>query len=381
MCNFSYNEDMKKIGILTFHRAINYGAVLQAYALQTFIKNNCKDREVEFIDYYESDIYASTKFRNIVASSFVKRLVLFFLSKVRRVDSRMNKFKFFVNKYLNVSRKSWNSAANFLLNPPEYDYYITGSDQVFNPYCQSWQVNFLGFFEGSKSKKISYAASFGVTVIPDEKKDCIREYLRDFDAISVRERQGVDIVSQMGLKAIQVVDPVFLLTSNEWQNIMSPKVSFLRKQQNYIFVFDLNGGDSLLKKAYELSKKTGLPIYCLSFNIKQRYNVSKVVYDLSPNEFLTSLMNATYVITDSFHGTAFSLNFRKNFFTYIALKGTSSRIYSMLELFNLKDRIIYSEDDFPEQLHINYDNKRLETLSTMLSESKKFLLHSLDCNI
>lgn len=165
-----------------------------------------------------------------------------------------------------------------------------------------------------------------------------------------------------------VIDPVFLLSSGEWE-----KIAVLPDQKGYIFIYDLNGGQSLVDIARQIKQKTGLKIICLTLKVQRFYPVDKQIYDCGPREFIGYIRQAEYVVTDSFHGTAFSIIFKKKFYTYVALNHMSSRIYTLLESLNLKDRIIENkkvqEFCFEDQSLPDYARK----LNEIISESKTFL--------
>lgn len=358
----------KKIGILTFHRAINYGAVLQAFALQECLKNMIKDADIEFIDFYDANTY------KVICVNSLKTFVKWCIKQIDGSRKRIIKFRRFVIRHLQLSKAHWTNNKDLLATPPEYDVYITGSDQVFNPYNRDYQVNFLGFKPSKPYKKIAYSASMGVNEFPKDKLDNIKTYLSDFSNISCRESQSVQYLSKLGFSSQWTVDPVFLLSSKEWTeklNLITIK-DRLGLPEKYIFVYDLNGKEKLMSYAYKLSDVTKLPIICLTSNFLQHYRVHKMFRGLGPDEFLACLSNASYVVTDSFHGTALSIVFRRSFFTLIAFERVKNRITSLLELLHLESRLLHEGYVF-NKLKIEYSQEILEKLQTAIEDSKSYL--------
>lgn len=367
---------IKKIGILTFHRAINYGAVLQAFALQEFISEKIKNSEVSVINFY-TELQDTSYFQYSRLNWGLRKILIYLVFQSRRAQKRKYKFDSFITKYLHLTER-YADEKKFLVSPPSFDIYITGSDQVFNPKNIYRDVYYLNFSKSVDCRKVAYAASLGVSSYAEEDRSTIQRYLSDFDSISCREKHGVDAIEQLGFKSSHVLDPVFLLNATEWKNKI--KFNFLKNKlpSKYIFVYDLNGGTNLINKAKELSKITGLPIVCLTYNILQRYRLKYIFYNWGPEEFLYYLSNADYVVTDSFHGTAFSIVFRRSFFTYIALEKNSSRIYSLLDSLLLSDRIVFSETVFNSRhIDIVYSMNIVNQLDYLKLESEKYILESL----
>lgn len=362
-------SDKKKIGILTFHRAINYGAVLQAFALQEFVIKNFLAYDVEIINFY-TDVQDTSYLSYKAINNKFKRLLASALFSHYRIYDKKNKFDSFLCKYLKLSKR-YSDAVDFVTAPPQYDIYIVGSDQVFNPKNKYREVYYLNF-DKEGNKKVSYAASLGVDHYDEDEKITIKKFLSDFDAISCREKQGVAAIEKLGFNVEFMCDPVFLLDRKSWISKLSIDKTKLNFPQKYIFVYDLNGGDRLIKKAKELSKVTGLPIYCLTGNIFQRYGIRHIFYNLSPEEFLFCIKNSRFVVTDSFHGTALSIIFKREFYSYIAVKNTASRIYSILEDLNLDNRIIGDETQIPVGSTIDYSNID-EIISSKQYKAKQFL--------
>lgn len=360
---------MKKIGILTFMQN-NYGAVLQAYALQWYIRKK-SNHDVNVIDFTTKDHVNGNKVFRKSKGNLVQRLALFSLTilRSRSLYLRKRRIESFKTQYIKFSER-YTTQEQLLQNPPSMDVYISGSDQVFNPNGKYMQVYYLGFNKQT-GKKVAYAPSFGVSDFDDNIKKVISKYILDFDALSCRERGGAEFLSSIvGYKVPTLVDPTLLLSRTEWEEVArKPSVA------QYIFIYDLNGAENLVDIAQQIQKKIDVPIVCLTNKVHKFYNVDKQIYDAGPAEFVGWIANAKYVVTDSFHGTVFSTIFEKNFYSYIATPKTSTRVRTFLNRLHLENRIIecsevgnFCSDDFVvEDCHYSVN------ISTILEESKEYI--------
>lgn len=349
-----------KIGIYTFFQT-NYGAVLQAYALQKYLQEQ-PDTEVEIIDFTTPEhleghkVCKKQSLKNPVAAF---AYYFFTLIHYRQLKRRVTRTWGFKEKYFNFTRR-FSSMKDALENHPIEDIYITGSDQVFNPNGKYAPLYYLGFEKG-KGKKVAYAPSFGISKFDDTITKKIQGYVNDFDLLSCREPAGAEYLgSIVGHEVPVVVDPVLLHGADEWGKVaVSPQM-----KDNYIFIYDLNGAENLIKIAKKIQKSEKLPIVCLTRNRLKRYPVDKQIYDAGPAEFVGWIQNASYVVTDSFHGTVFSLIFSKQFFTFIALERTSSRIRSILNKVGLENRIVTADAlcDFDFSAYNRFHNPDLQQL-------------------
>ena len=357
-----------KIGIFTYFQT-NYGAVLQAYALQKYLQEQ-PGTEVEIIDFTTPEHLEGHKvckrqsLKNPVAAI---AYYFFTLIHYRQLKQRVSRTWAFKNKYFQFTRR-FSSMKDALENHPIEDIYVTGSDQVFNPNGKYVPLYYLDFDKGG-GKKVAYAPSFGISKFDEaitRKIDC---YVKDFDFLSCREAAGAEYLSSIvGHEVPVVVDPVLLHDADEWGKVAaSPTI-----KSNYIFIYDLNGAENLIMIAKKIQKETKLPIVCLTRNRLKMYPVEKQIYDAGPAEFVGWIKDASYVVTDSFHGTVFSMIFSKQFFTFIALEKTSSRIKNILEKVGLKNRIIMKTDidGFDFLSFKKYDKIDLQQLS---ADSKQYI--------
>ena len=317
-----------KIGIITYHRHNNFGALLQAYALQTKLLQLGADAEI--IDYlckYDRNPLSIRALKN----KGVLGYILGILGPVSRIP-RYFKCKLFRKKLLiskTVTKKT------ILTLGDAYDLYIAGSDNVWNYSITDLDPNYFLDFVDNDKKKGSYAASFGFERIPKELERQYTNLLKDFNYFYLRESSGVKIIKDLLNKESEVVlDPTMLLTQEEWTNICSSQPIV---KGDYILAYQLVPSKSFVQFTGRLSAATNLKVIFISFPMG---GFIRCTLGLTPGpiEWLNLIKNASYVVTDSFHGTAFSVLFHKNFYVKITQLGT--RIENLLELLELKDRII-----------------------------------------
>ena len=368
-----------KIGIVTFVKADNYGAELQAYALQQ--KLNMLGYDAEVLDLEkEQGVMASSK-RNIVTSlkkriayyGFIKGGIKFLQTMIgaieakkalqKNIEQALAKHALFERFFYEKIKHSHDFIKLDELSVKElpYDVYIAGSDQIWN-YMQTKRLDvfFLMFANRFKAKKISYAASFSVPVIPDDLKEQYKVYLNNLDNISVREDNAVKIVEELSnKKAVQVLDPTFLLTREEWIKNLALD-NYLNLSKKIVVIYTLSGSRYIYTLAKDIAKRLNAEVV----NIKSGYNRVKEdcgiihITDAGPQEFITLFSKAVYVITDSFHGTAFSINFNIPFTTLInPVSNINSRVLSILQQCKLQDRIIYDDgsDKKPKTLDCSFE--------------------------
>ncbi len=347
------------IGMITFHTPINYGAVLQAYALQQVYQK--MGHNAEIIDYCTPKLEGN--YKTIEFPRTLKSWLIFPLQVAHLGDKKRKTCKFIDFRKNNlVLTRRYSCTDDLVNNPPEYDVYSTGSDQVFNvrrPVDEK-KVFFLGF---TTQKKISYAASLGKSNISEQDVKEIGDYLCDFSWISIREQYGCDIVNKAlsEKKAYKVVDPVFLITRKQWQSLGT---QYRRKKipAKYILLFALKRIKESYRYADQLSKNLGLPVVCITnhdvVHLKCR-NV--IIRDAGPTEFLYLMNGAECIITDSFHGVAFSIIMEK-IFVLSDITDSNERALELLGMLQIRSRCYLQElkDPIPEQIDYSQVNQRLE---------------------
>lgn len=349
---------MKKIGIITIHNSPNYGACLQAYALYKYIEQ--QGDEVEIIDLHRPYAYADyVPSKKYICARPVKRGRLSKMKGTLKalfgVNTKMKslysptaikKFNAF-NSVIKLSQ-AYRGIDELYANPPVYDLYISGSDQLWNPtqaYCL--EPYFLTFVPKNVGKKISYATSIGITELRENEKQDFKRWLSSYDDIAVREVQAQKLLQGLlpEKEVKQVADPTFLLNPDEWKAI-----AVKPQQGKYILMFTLQHRPEILEYCLQLSKQSGLPLIALGQVQPDVLDESyTAVKDAGPKEFLGYIGDAEMVITDSFHCTVFSLIMgAKNFYTYIAPNNhRGSRIIDLLGTYGLKDHLIATTLDEP----------------------------------
>lgn len=334
----------KKIAVITRHAVSNYGSVLQAYALQKAI--NSFGFEAEIIDYIRED----EDYHNI-ADTLVKKSAWNKNALTRMVYKsiqspeyiKMGKaFEKYRTELLNESSTRYSSIDELRKNPPAADIYCTGSDQVWGTIGND-EIDgayFLDFVPKDK-KKISYAASFGKTNTDSGCKNKIRNYLETYDNLTVRESSAVDLINNLGIDRVnQVLDPTLLLDKNEWSNLIKADI-----QKDYVLLYQLHSNPAMDSYAEEFAKKAGLELIRLTPLFHRTLKSGKAVYLPDISGFLSYIKNADYMITDSFHGTAFAINFNTQFVDVLPGE-TKTRNQSILELTGLYNRVLSDYGDF-----------------------------------
>jgi hypothetical protein len=335
------NETMK-IKIITCSRAYNLGAALQTYALQTYLIS--LKQEVKVIDYNPPYFSRNVSYRTV--GSFANKnwmlQCLYMLYKVpqRFVDHRI--FKGFLRKYIQTT-KEYHSVRELEEAQLKADLFICGSDQIWCPTKPTGKdvAMYLSFVK--KGKKVAYAASFGEEVLSREQMEFLQNQIHDFLFLSVRETTGVEIVKKAGFECVQVMDPVFLISQDKWIVFSSKSVKY-KKFGSYLLVYPMSLADPafLFHAAREIAREKNLNVVIIG---KSKRGVKKTDYyvnNASPQDFVSLIQHSSFVVTNSFHGTCFSILFRKEFVVYGKEAKPNTRIDSLLKLIGLSER--YTKD-------------------------------------
>lgn len=370
---------MKSIGIITIHKINNYGSIFQAYALQRI----CEELgyRTEIIDYnFPNQAHANNKYavRGIQPNEprLIKMLYALSLSR------QHNGISTFVEKYQHLSAKQYNSPDELMDDPPLYDVYVTGSDQLWNPRHCNGDPAFMLHFAPDNALKISYAASITANALPMELHAIYKQYLCRYAKISVRENSGVDIIKNItGKDASVVVDPTLLLNASQWSEIAAPKRQFKKKYiLCYFLNYTFNAFPYVDKLAQYVQKQTGYELVRVArppYYLGASHTHFKV--GASPEEFLALIRDAEIVLTTSFHGTAFAVNYGKPVFTVVQDKEASdSRQISLMHNLGLDDFVLSIKDAMPNLSSFSYDVKREQTrLDALRQSSINYLRNSL----
>ena len=389
---------MKKIGIVSCYFKDNYGSMLQAYATQKVLDNMGLENEtfnikgnVDFANgkkkYYKSQIFNYSFIKSKIGMAWLKIYKKLNKKLGKNIAIREKKYEEF-RKEINLTRH-FHTYKELTENSKNYSSVIVGSDQLWLPVnvvADYYTLNWVP----ENVNKISYATSFGISQVPNKYKNTYINFLNRIDYISVREDKGVELVKNLINKdATLVCDPTILLTKEEWLQIQAQEPIIKEK---YILCYFLGKNIEHRKFAERLRAKTGFKIVSLNHADEYvKYSdkfADETPYDIGPKQFLNLIRNAQYVCTDSFHGTVFSLINNKKFFTferYSSKNGkvsTNSRIYSLLGIMNLQNRVLKGNEDIDKVLNYEIDfNIVNEKLNEFRENSKKFLAQALSNSI
>lgn len=356
----------KRIGIVTILKCNNYGAELQAFGLQRAMNLMGYDAEIlDYLFYKHKDHMreaCSKPFYNYPFKQAMKERLFAWAEKVRVLPhlaafkARENGFNEFHRKNTRFSEKQYKRMSELYQNPPEYDVYCAGSDQVWNPGCYT-NINpyFLTFAPEGK-KRISFASSFGVAHVPEDAKENFRKGLNGLEHIGVREKTGARLVKELtGRDAKVVVDPTILLRKENWEEVKDMKKV---PNEPYILLYVLTEAPYLIETAKKLAKEKGMPIYRIcKWAMPEDKKDSGIIdiIDADPADFLGLYSGASYIITNAFHGTVFSIVFEKDFYCIMKKgKGDNNRMEDLCSTLGIAERVQF-EGEFKEQKPIDYN--------------------------
>ena len=330
------------IKVITRHTPSNYGSLLQALATQEVIR--AMGHDVEIIDYRRPDerglasVTTALRGKPQFLSNPLKRLAYVSLMYPGTKIAEM-KFDRMRRKYLRLTR-TCTSAGD--LAGLSADVFLTGSDQVWGPMMNGRhdEAYFLDFVD--HGKRGAYAASFGRTDFTSDTTRRYTEMLRRYDAVAVREDSAVKLLEGMGIGSLgQVLDPTLLLSSEDWSRYIGKDIS-----GDYVLVYQLHNNPVLDRYALGMARHLGLPLLRVSPSLHQLRRGGKFVFLPDMGEFLSYIRNCSFMVTDSFHGTAFALNFHRQFAEILPNNSTGARNQSILKLTGLSDRIVTDYSDF-----------------------------------
>lgn len=373
---------MKKIGIATVYTGFNYGSCLQAYASQQFISSMGYDTTLLW---YNDGLIRGRDIRikkiiGMVIRTFwrpklFKKTFLTYRNSLKKEINNETKKYFleFQSNKLKVKKCSWKGLKKFA-NDADTLACICGSDQIWNAtniYIDP--IFYLRF--APKNKRVAYAPSFGKEFIPKYNKNIIKRYIADFDYISVREEQGVNIVKQLINREVQsVLDPTLLLNKVQWLECINEENDL---PEEYILVYFLdNPTEVAVSYIAEVYEKFNIPIISIPYKFKELSKFDNLQYrNAGPEQFIDLINNAKFVCTDSFHGMIFSVNLNTPFYIFQRNYGTatdqSSRIVSILEKLKLKERFVsevYSNDINKDKINVEIN---FEESNKLLQEERE----------
>ena len=360
---------MNEIALITVNRTLNYGTILQMYACIKIFKSLGYHTTV--IDYHRDNDYKTEDFRNIFSyitkrvatanSKGSKRLVVLAKSLLSYKDTKrfFSICNIFMDEHMDFSERYF-SFEDLKANPIHADVYCAGSDQIWNTdYNGRIDPSFFLAFVDDKSRKISFSSSIGKDSLSEHEKSEFHKYLEHFKAISVREVRAQTILQDIGLKATALLDPTLIIDLATWQSLASPRII----NEPYLLLYKLKGNDLIDHIALSIAKEKKLKVVRIAFgHIRKHLYENEVVVTLPTiPDFLSYIANADYIVTNSFHGTCFSINFQKQF-SAVPRDKYNSRIVNILTNLDLSDRLCESMDHVSGQMEkIEYSeiNKKL----------------------
>lgn len=385
---------MNKIGVIThFYKSENFGGILQSYALCEVI--NDLDVQVEQISYDFKQNFNNGSNKN-VKTNYIKKVKSYLINKIlsyrakkiqkdkikHEVDSiTKRKFEEFISKYIPHSKEVY-SNENISTCVENYDVFITGSDQVWNPIF--YRPAFLLEFAPSTKTKISYSASIARDSLSQNDLSRFKNALGDFKAISVREESAIGLIKEVcPVEPIVTLDPTLLL-KDKWNDVCADRLV----QEKYIFCYFLGENKEERKAVKRFAKEKGLrivfPCYASKISLTYHRKFGDIkLYGVSPDEFLSLIKYAEYVFTDSFHAVVFSNVFKKQYFVFDRNKkgDMNSRIIDITNLFNQQERYVrnsiankFSYVKSLDEIDYSKENPRFEEL---YEKSIKFIEESL----
>lgn len=375
-----------KVGIITIHKSTaNYGACLQCYALWKYISSLGYDCEV-------IDLLRPSAHKNYISSKNDKVNLPFRIKELLRemiaiskgynkiFKNRLEQYKKF-NSNVEYSQE-YRSVDKLYSSPPVYDVYISGSDQIWNPNMLFDIAPYLLSFAPKDSIKLAYASSFAISKLPENVKQEYAEYLSDYSFISVREDSGKGIVSDLLNKdAVVVLDPVFLIEPQIWIDMSD---NFLVPDKKYILIYSLEINKKLISIAKDIAKNKDYSIIMVLASNKY-YTIDGVTQDTNagPLQWLGLINNAELLLTDSFHGTAFSMLFGTHFLCYIDSKSkVNDRITSIAKKFKIENNLIYENqinnvNELLKNSFIDYSKLSMR-IKDEVSKSQKYIIDALN---
>ena len=364
-----------KLGLLTFHTAANYGAALQAYAFEKFLTD--KGYDCEYVNYVNESraheysmtwhIYDCLKHRKLSSAAA-------YLAGSPFMTLRKWRFNRFYDKYVRKTEKVYRDSKEAEELNNKYDYFIVGSDQVWNPVCNGDDAAFLLDFVKDSKKRVSYSPSFGMTEVDDVHKEIFADNLKKFAHIGVRETVGQQIVRELtGRESMLCLDPVLLLSKEQWEEVMPKKC----KKESFVFSYTNRDSQTrdFFNTGYQLN---GRKHYVLSRYTKPGdfLNIHvRVKYCMSPQEFIWVVNNADMVVSASFHCIAMSIILNRPFVAITTGdEGKDERLLNLLRTLGLQDRML-KEGMTVEEVNAPIDYKLVnERIEQMKKQSVDYLL-------
>lgn len=340
-----------KVSVITLHTVSNYGSALQTYATQKIIED--MGHTVEFVDYCRPQTLPKNNVERILNGrimtklkfiwgvndftyQFTKSLLTYYLERKKNI---INKF---IEKNIHLTKTKYFSLEELKKNPPCADIYVTGSDQVWNSIWNSGidKAFFLDYAKPGKLR-IAFAASIGRTSFDNEEAAETKQLLEKYDYISMREKSGVELLSDIGIESQLILDPTLMLDKYSWKAFAKD----IKEKEKYLLVYQLNLNTQMDEYAEKLAKKKKWKIIRISYGTSEKQKSGKCIVKPTVERFLGCFVNAACVLTDSFHAIAFSLNLGVDFISVLPPQ-FSVRITDILRLTKTEFRILNDYSDY-----------------------------------
>lgn len=325
----------KKVAIITVHVGPNFGSVLQTIATSEVFKRLGLD---PIIVNYIPERVTYKRACNDALKSIKKIMVLPARLLNRYVNNKV--YGGFLKKHCKLSEAIYAKDV-FLQKCPAADYYVTGSDQVWNSFYNEG-IDTHYFWDGIDGKKIAYASSIGKRLDSDEEQKSFKKYLSLFKAISVREQSAYDELVKLGIHSEVLLDPTFMLNKEQWMPFISKRLV----KEPYLFVYlpyNIVDKSIIYSSVRRVALSKGLKVITYSRTISREHLADKTILYANPGDFLSLIYYADYIFTNSFHGTAFSVNLNKQFSVFMP-SHFSTRIDNILGICDLKDRLLHGNE-------------------------------------
>ena len=373
-----------KIGILThFHKSINYGGVLQAYALCKFLKS-CGHDASQIL--YVPKV-TSVSDSSLTAKDACKKVILRLNKKIyrkrnRQIKAKMERLFFDFRDAVPHTEREY-TRADIADTNEIFDAFITGSDQVWNPIWHD-PTYFLDFV-GADTTKISYAASMGVGSLDNEQEKIFKKYLPSFQAISVREKSAASVLTPLVNRVENVsVDPTLLLTVDDWDKIAAER----KIKERYVFLYALGDDIKIRKLAEKFAKHKGIKLVMIpdllgAYRRKDRRIKTHKIVHATPGDFISLIKYADYIFTDSFHACVFSLLYKREFFAFPRLGSIKmgSRIQNLTEMFECCERFCTDKKQMNMKHLLSMDNIDYSKSFALFIREKRKSLDYLETNL
>lgn len=361
---------MKKASVITMHRIYNYGSVLQTYATQKVLENTGVQCEIiDYISPCRAKVPLFLEYPPRLEGRRIKK-VFYYIAKVPSFILKDITFGGFIKKYINLSSRQYITNSDLLADVPKADIYITGSDQVWNSkYNHGVDKSYYLNFAPEDATRIAFVSSFGRNTLSEEEENAVKPMLKKYKSISVREDSAVSILSKMEIESTCLIDPTLQLDKSEWIKLASKRLV----KEKYLLLFLLyNEDNGATEYAINVAKKKGLKVVKLSWEIQKPKEIDRLFTHRCPEDFLSLFSSADFVVTNSFHGVAFSINLNRQF-AFVPRTEFNGRIESLLRLTGLESRKVIDQNntDLASRI-INYAEVN-DILNNERIRAKKYL--------